>query len=159
MRLFFPPPLRIGVEDVARPLPAVVQLVQLAADGVGRGPLAHLTLQLLLEQGHRPGGGWVVEVLGRAAEQSLEPGLGVLGQKRWATRAVGISQGGWVVGKAVGSDPVVNALGGHAGHLSDVGGRAATVKLQDGQSAAVQVGVSGVCELAPQTLPLPGCQV
>jgi hypothetical protein len=154
MRLFFPPQLRVGVEDVARPLPDVVQLVQLAADGVVGGAPARLAPDLLLEQGHGPGRGWVAEALGRAAEQPQQQVVGVLSQERRAARPVGVSQGGRVVGQGVGTDPVVDALSRYAQHGRDVGRRPTTVELQDGKGAAVQAGITGLRELAPQPAPL-----
>jgi hypothetical protein len=150
MRLFFPPQLRVGVQGVAGPLPGVVQLVQLAADGVVGGSQPRPALDLFLEQGHRPGRVRVAEILGRAAEQAGEQALGVLAQQRGPPWPIRVGQGDRVERIGVGGDPVGDALASHAEHGGDVGGRAAPVELQDGQRAAVEAGVGGLGQLPPQ---------
>src|SRR5262245_44307845 len=54
IRCFFPPQLRVGVQDVARPLPDVIQPAQDAADGVIGGLATCALLQGVPEQGHGP---------------------------------------------------------------------------------------------------------
>jgi hypothetical protein len=80
MRLFFPPQFRVRVQGVARPLPGVVQLVQLTADGVIGGPQPRPTLDLLDKQRHRPGRVRVVKILGRAVEQAAQQAFDALAQ-------------------------------------------------------------------------------
>jgi hypothetical protein len=124
--------------------------VQPAADGVVGRPQARPQPDLLLEQGHRPGGVRVAQILGRAAQQFDEYALGVLAQQHGAPRPVGVGQGGRVEGCGVGGDPVGDALASHAEHVGDVGRRTATVELQDGQGAAVEPGVFGLSQLPAQ---------
>ncbi len=151
MRLFFPPQLRVGVQGVARPLPGVVHLAQLAPDGVVGGPQARPQPDLLHQQRHRPGRVWAAKILGRAAEQQAQQPLGVLAQEFRPSGPDGIGQGGRVVGSGISGHPGGDALAGHAEHTGDVGGRATTVELQDRQGAAVQPGVRGLGQLPPQT--------
>jgi hypothetical protein len=159
IRLFFPPQLGVGVQDVARPLPGVVQPAQGAADGVARRHAAGAELKGVLEQGHGPAGVRVAQVLWRAFQQGQKEVLIVLVQQRLATSARLIGKGGGVTAKAVRLDPVVDALAAHAEHPGDVSRCSPVVELQHGQGAPVKENVSGSPELTPQTPPLPGCQL
>jgi hypothetical protein len=87
MRLFFPPQLGVGVEDVAGALPGEVQPVQLAADGVFGEVQAGAARQVLLEQRDGPLGGEVAEVLGRAPQQLEQEGTVLLAQQAGPARA------------------------------------------------------------------------
>lgn len=64
MRLFFPPQLGVGVQEVARSLPGVVQPVQLAAEGVFGEVPAEAACRVLPEQRDGPLRREVAEVLG-----------------------------------------------------------------------------------------------
>jgi hypothetical protein len=68
MRLFFPPPFGVGVQDVAWPLPGIVEPVQFAAKRVLGEALAGAVSQVFLKQADRPLGGAVVEILRRMLE-------------------------------------------------------------------------------------------
>jgi hypothetical protein len=92
----------------------------------------------------------VAQILGRAAQQLDEQALGALAQQHGASRPVGVGQGGRVEGRGVGGDPVGDALASHSEQVGDVGRRAATVELQDGQGAAVEPGVFGLSQLPSQ---------
>jgi hypothetical protein len=85
----------------------------------------------------------------------LQPVVLHLVQHAGSPLAVGISQGGWIVAMAVGINPVVNALTGHAEHQGDVSDRAAAIELQDGGRSAVEAHITGLGQLALETLPLP----
>src|SRR5947209_2689817 len=60
--------LGVRLQDVTRPLPDVLQPAQGAAEGVIRQPPAGADLQGLLEQGHRPAGVRVAQVLRRGPQ-------------------------------------------------------------------------------------------
>jgi hypothetical protein len=150
---------RVGIEDVARPLPDVIQSAQGAADGVVGQPSAGAKFEGVLEQGHCPTGVRKAQVLGRAGQQRLQQVLIVLVQYRPTSPAWFVLQAGGVTGLAIGRDPVVDALPCHAEHAGDVGGSPAVVKLQHGEGTPVEVDVPGLFELAAEALPLPGGQV
>jgi hypothetical protein len=158
MRRFFLA-LGVRVEVGARPLPDVIQAPQCPAHGVLRHALVGEEREYLLEQGHRPTGRRVAEILGRDGEEGFEQVLSVLVQQRVAAPACFVRQGGGVAGLQVRLDPVVDALPGDAEHPGDVGGGAAKVELQDRKRPPVPAGIGGVRELTAEALALPGGQV
>jgi hypothetical protein len=115
--------------------------------------------QSLLEEGYRPTGVWVAEILGHPVQQGLQPVLIVFIQHRMAAPADVILKDGRITGLAVRPDPVVDALPRHAEHPRDVSRGPPMVKLQDGESAPIEEDIAGLLELTPETLPLPGGQV
>ena len=147
--------LRVGGQDRAGSLPDIAQASQRPADGPAGDPLAGVVFQDRLDQGHRPAHVREAEVLWGGVEQGLQPVILLLVQHAGSPLAVGIIQGGRVVVIAVGFDPVVNTLASHAEHQGDVGNRASAVELQDGQRSAVEADITGLGQLALQTLPLP----
>jgi hypothetical protein len=144
MRLFFPPPFGVGVEGVARPLPGVVQLVQLVAEGVPGGVLAGAAPQVSLKQADRPRGGRVVEVLRRMLEQLEQEGAVLLGQEAGPSRPVPVAQDIGVVALAVGLDPEVDRARSHPQALSHAGDGFALGDFEDGQGAAIDPGIKGL---------------
>jgi hypothetical protein len=62
----------VRVEDVARPLPDVIQPTQGAADGIVGYPAAGAACEGILEEGHRPSGVRQTHVLGRAGQQRFQ---------------------------------------------------------------------------------------
>jgi hypothetical protein len=82
----------------------------------------------------------------------LQEVLIVLVKQPLATSAGLISKRGRVTVRAVGLDPVVDALSSHAEHPGNVSRGAALVELQHRQSAPIQRNVCGFPELTPQAL-------
>jgi hypothetical protein len=133
--------------------------VQLPAKGRLRASQVRSDLQGLLEQGQGPGRVRVAVILGRAGEEGLQQMRLVFIQQQVTPPAGLVLKGCGVVALGVGLDPVVDGLPGDAEHAGDVGGGATMVEFQDGQRPAVQAGIPGLCELTPETSPLPGGQV
>jgi hypothetical protein len=158
MRRFFLA-LGVRVEVVARPLPDVIQAPQRPAHGVLGHALVGEEREHLLEQGHRPTGRRVAEVLGRDGEKGFEQVRLVLVQQRVPAPPCFVRQRGGVAGLHVRLDPVVDALPGDAEHPGDVSGGPAKVELQDRQGPPVQAGIGGVRELTAEALALPSRQV
>jgi hypothetical protein len=79
MCTFFPPQLGVGVEGVAGPLAGVIQLVQLAAEGILGEVQAGTARQVLPEQGDGPLRREIAEILGRLPQEFEQPELVVLG--------------------------------------------------------------------------------
>jgi hypothetical protein len=158
MRRFF---LALGVrlEVVARPLPDVIAAPQRPADGVVGGALVGDEFEYLAQQGHRPAGGRVAEVLGRDGEEGFEQVFLVLIEQRLPAAARFVGQRGGVAVAQVRRDPAVDALAGDTEHAGDVRSGAPEVELQDGEGAAVEAGIRGVGELTAEPLPLRGGEV
>jgi len=158
MRRFF---LALGVrlEVVARPLPDVVPAPQRPPEGRVGDALVGDELKDLPQQGHRPTGGRVAEVLGRDGEEGLQQVFLVLVEQRGPATAGLVGQRGGVAVAQVRRDPVVDALAGDAEHAGNVSGGAPEVELQDREGAAVEAGVRGASELTAELPPLPGCEV
>jgi hypothetical protein len=56
-------------------------------------------------------------------------------------------------------DPVVDTLPSYAEHAGDIDGAAAMVEFQDGEGPLEDAGIPSLCELTPETSPLPGSQI
>jgi hypothetical protein len=95
-------------------------------------------------------------ILGGAGEEDLQQMRLVFIQQQVTPPAGSVLKGCGIVVLSVGLDPVVDGLPGDAEHAGDIGGRATMVEFQDGQRLAVQAGIPGLCELTPETSPLPG---
>jgi hypothetical protein len=158
MRLFFLAQ-RVGLQDVAGPLPHVVQPLQHPAQRVLGGPQAGGDREGFLQQGHRPGGVREAEVLGGEPQEGIEQAFMVLVQQRGAPAPPVILERRRVQGPGILLDPEVDALAGDTEHAGDVGGGAAAVVLEDSEGTAEEAGVHGLLELATEALPLPGSQV
>jgi hypothetical protein len=157
MRRFFLA-LRVRVQVIARPLPHIVQPVQCPAQGVLGHPLIRGDLQDLAEQGHRPTGVRIAEVLGRGGKESLQQVLLILIQQGRTPPASLVLERRGVAALEVSPHPVIDALSGHSEHASDVGGRATLVELQDGEGPPEEAGIPGLRELTTEAPPLPGSQ-
>jgi hypothetical protein len=144
MRLFFSPPLGVGVEGVARPFPGVVHLVQLVAKRVLRGVLAGAASQVFLKQADRPLGGRVVEVLRRMLEQLKQEGAVLLGQEAGPSGTVAVAQDIGVVALTVHLNPEVDHARSHPQASSHAGDGFALGDFEDGQGAAIDPGVKGL---------------
>jgi hypothetical protein len=144
MRLFFPPQFGIGIEGVARPLPAVVEPVQFVAQRVLGEMLAGTASQVFRQQADRPLRGGVVEVLRRMLEQLEQKGAVLVRQQAGPSRTVAVTQDLGVVPPAVRLDPTVNyacsypQASGHAGNGFALG------DFEDGQGTAVDPSVKGL---------------
>jgi hypothetical protein len=101
----------------------------------------------------------VAVILGGTGEESLQQVLLVFIQQRVTPPAGLVLKGCGIVVLGVEFDPVVDGLPGDAEHAGDVGGGATMVEFQDGQCPAIQAGIPGLCQLTPETSPLPGGQV
>jgi hypothetical protein len=95
-------------------------------------------------------------ILGGAGEEGLQQVRLVFIQQEVTPPAGSVLKGCGIVVLSVGLDPVVDGLPGDAEHAGDIGGGATMVEFQDGQRLPVQSGIPGLCELTPETSPLPG---
>src|SRR5262249_54473363 len=100
MRRFFVA-LGVWVQDVARSLPDVAQVVQLAADGARGEAACTPGGQLLLQEAHGPRDCLVAEARGRLAEAFPQSCLEILGPDTRVVAAPVVRQGGGVLGLAV----------------------------------------------------------
>jgi hypothetical protein len=133
--------------------------VQRPAKGGLRDAQVRGDLQGLFEQGQGPGRVRVAVILGGAGEEGLQQVFLVFIQQQVTPPAGSVLKGCGIVVLGVGLDPVVDGLPGDAEHAGDVGGGATMVEFQDSQRLSVQAGIPGLCELTPETSPLPGGQV
>jgi len=95
-------------------------------------------------------------IKGGAGEEGLQQVRLVFIQQQVTPPSGSVLKGCGIVVLSVDLDPVVDGLPGDAKHAGDIGGGATIVEFQDGQRLAVQAGIPGLCELAPETSPLPG---
>jgi len=158
MRLFFPPQLRVRIEDVARPLPGVLETVQFAAEGV-LGEVQPSPLgQMRFQQGDSPLGGKVATILGRLLQQVQELAAALVIQPTGTSAAVQVGQGGGVVPLSVGVDPVIDNTRRHTQASGDLGDGLTAGDLKNSQGAAIHTGIVGGAQLPFQAPPLPGGQ-
>jgi hypothetical protein len=128
------------------------------AKGVIGHPVLRGDLQDLAEQGHRPTGVRIAEVLGRGGKESLQQVLLVLIQQGMTPPAWLVLEGRGVAALEVSPDPVIDALSGHSEHASDVGGGATPVEFQDGEGTPEEAGIPRLRALTTEVPPLPGSQ-
>ncbi len=155
MRRFFLA-LRVGRQDVARPLPGVLQLMELTADRSLGDALVLPVLQVLLEQGHGPLHRLITEVRRPPPQGGGEGRLEVLGPQRGTVAPALVGQCGWVARLAIAVDPVVDANPAGAQEPGDVGNGPPGSRFQDRPGAAKQARIRGASELLFEPMLLGG---
>jgi hypothetical protein len=153
MRRFFLA-LGVRVEDVARPLPDVSQLVHLPANRrLGEVRLAP-TPQVLAQQRDGPFDSLVAEILRAPPEAGDEGRLEVLGPQAGVVAPALVGQSGRVSCPLIAVDPVVDAHATGAEHTGDFGNGAPRSGLQDSEGTAEESGVGGIAQLLFQSASL-----
>src|SRR4051794_2020723 len=108
MRTFFSA-LRVRRQDVAGPLPDVVQVAKVAADR-GRGQAgAAVACQVLAQQGDRPAPGLVAELVRPLRQTIPEEGLEFFGPHGRVVAAALVEQAFRVPGAGIAGQPVMDA--------------------------------------------------
>jgi hypothetical protein len=130
--------LRVGVQDVPRPLPDVARVVQLPPDR-GRGrPLPRTAGQVLAEQRDRPLDGLVSELVRSSLQAREESGLEFFRPEgRVVTTAV-VGQAARIAGLLEGLDPVVDRPAADPEQPGDLGDGPAARRFQDRQGPSVE---------------------
>ena len=136
-------PVRVRVQDVARPFPDVTQGMQLAAHrGIaesGQTPVS----QMRLEQWDGPRRGLVAEVIRRLVQGGPQDGLGVLVPFRGPACAVMGDQGTWGGMMSVGRDPTVDRAATDTEPDGDLGDGAAPVEFEQTEGTTVGAQIVG----------------
>ncbi len=153
MRRFFLR-LRVGFQDVAGPLPGLAPAVEFAADGLVGETRPGPAEEFLPQQGHGPIHRPVPASLRRGGQELPEQGPRRPGPGAGAARARRVVQGGGVVVAAVVRHPVVDGPSRHPQRPGHPGHGLPPVDAEDGEQAAVDAGLAGVPQLAPQALAL-----
>src|SRR3954462_891320 len=94
--------------DIAGPLPAVVHLMQAAAQCAGADRDTMALLQIMPEQWHRPTRGLIAAAARVACQGCRQATRGKLWGRVWSSAARSVRQGGGIMGRQVAFGPPAN---------------------------------------------------
>lgn len=97
----------------------------------------------------------IAKILRSPGHQRRQEFFGGLGQDRWAPAPVPVVKRCGLRLMEEGRGPVVDALAGHAEHLSDLGGGPTPVEFEHGEGPPVDADIVRLVELLTESVSLP----
>src|SRR5262245_718378 len=120
-----------------RPLPCVVEPVELPPDGRARGPASALPLNVFTQQGNAPIDGEIAQLVGRVRQSVVQDLHSLVRPERGAPLPPAVKQGGWLPGFGVEGQPVGDRFPADADQPRDLGNPPAVRNLEEGEGTAV----------------------